>query len=65
MKAYIDDILVKSKSRRDHLDNLQEVFYLMRQHRLRLNPAKCAFRVSLGNFLGFLVSQRGIEMAPG
>ena len=36
----------------------------MRKHRLRLNQAKCAFGVGLGKFLGFLVSQRGIEMAP-
>ena len=32
---------------------------------LWLNPAKCTFAVSFGNFLGFLVCQRGIEMAPG
>ena len=56
MEAYIDDLLVKSKSRKDHIAHLQDVFQLMRLHRLRLNLDKCAFRVRFGNFLGFLVS---------
>ena len=63
MEAYIDNMLVKSKSRENHFTHLQEVFQLMRLHHLRLNPDKCAFRVESGNFLKFLVSRRGIEMA--
>ncbi|XP_075494140.1 uncharacterized protein LOC142531771 [Primulina tabacum] len=34
----------------------------MRQHNLKLNPLKCAFDVQAGNFLGFLVHQRGVEV---
>ena len=64
IEAYIDDMLVKSKSRDDHLSHLRDVFWLMRLHILRLNPDKCAFGVESGHFLGFLVSQRGIKMAP-
>ena len=64
MEVYIDDMLVKSKSREDHMAHLREAFQLMRLHHLRLNPDKCTFG-RIGNFLGFLVSQRGIEMAPG
>ena len=63
MEAYIDDMLVISKSREYHIDHLRGPFQLMRLHRLHLNPDKCAFRVGSGNFLGFLVSQSGIEMA--
>ena len=58
VEAYIYHILVKSKAREDHLDHLREAFGLVRQHRLRLNLAKCAFGVSSGNFLGFLESER-------
>ena len=65
VEVYIDDILVKSRSGRDHLTHLHEAFYLLRQHRLWMNPTKCSFAVSSGNFLGFLVFQWGIEMAPG
>ena len=63
MEAYIDDMLVKSKSREDHLSHLRDAFQLMWLYHLRLNPGKCSFGVGYGNFLGFLVSQRGSEMA--
>ena len=62
MESYID-MLVKSKSRVNHIAHLRDAFRLMRLHRSLLNPDKCAFRVGYGNFLGFLVSQRGIEMS--
>ena len=63
--AYINDILVKSKARRDHLNYLKEAFTLLRRHQLQLNPAKCAFKVGSSNFLGFLIRQKGIKIAPG
>ena len=50
MRAYIDDMLVKSKSQEDHLAHLRVAFQLMGSHRLRLNPGKCAFRVRIENF---------------
>ncbi|XP_075649645.1 putative mitochondrial protein AtMg00860 [Castanea sativa] len=31
---------------------------------MKLNPSKCAFGVTVGKFLGFMVSQRGIEVNP-
>ena len=65
MEAYIDDMMVKSKSWEDHFYHLRDAFQLMRLHHLRLNLEKCTFGVGSGNFLRFLVSQRGIKMAPG
>ena len=62
VEVYIDDVVVKSTSRRTHLDDLRQAFLRMRQHHLKMNPAKCAFDVSAGNFLGFLVHHRGIEI---
>ena len=61
MEVYIDDMLVKSQNERRHLDDLQETFDTLRQYHMKLNPSKCAFRVSSGKFLGFMVSHRGIE----
>ena len=58
------NILVKSKEKENHLDNLKETFNTLRQYSMKLNPAKYAFRVSSGTFLGFMVSQRGIEANP-
>ena len=52
MEAYIDDMLVKSKERPDHMKHLQETFELLCTYGMKLNPLKCAFRVSLRKFFG-------------
>ena len=54
-------MLVKSRRNEDHLDNLRETFDTFRSYNMKLNLGKCAFRVTVGKFLGFMVSQRGIE----
>nr|CAN76815.1 hypothetical protein VITISV_044116 [Vitis vinifera] len=64
VEVYIDDIVVKSKTREQHILHLQEVFHLLRRYGMKLNPSKCAFGVSAGKFLGFMVSQKGIEVSP-
>ena len=64
VEVYVDDMLVKSQDEGKHLDDLQETFDTLRQYNIRLNPSKCAFEVSLGKFLGFMVSHRGIEANP-
>ena len=61
MEFYIDDMLVKSKERSDHAGYLQEAFELLRAYDMKLNPSKYTFGVSAGRFLGFMVTQRGIE----
>uniref|UniRef100_A0A2N9G1P7 Uncharacterized protein n=1 Tax=Fagus sylvatica TaxID=28930 RepID=A0A2N9G1P7_FAGSY len=48
----------------NHLEDLEETFKTLRQYRMKLNPSKCVFGVSSGKFLGFMVSQRGIEANP-
>ena len=57
-------MLVKSKERPDHATHLQETFELLKAYGMKLNPSKCAFGVSAGWFLGFMVAQRGIEANP-
>jgi hypothetical protein len=62
--TYVDDIVVTSKNKEDHLANLAETFANMRDARLRLNPKKCVFGVRQGKILGYLVSHQGIEANP-
>jgi hypothetical protein len=62
--TYVDDIVVASRSKEDHLADLAERFANMRDARLRLNPEKCVFGVRQGEKLGYLVSHRGIEANP-
>ena len=64
MEVYIDDMLVKSKQCPDHTAHLQQTFDLLREYGMKLNPLKCAFGVSSGRFLGFMVTQREIEANP-
>ena len=64
VQVYVDDMLVKSRRKEDHLDDLREMFDTLRSYNMRLNPSKCTFGVMVGKFLGFMVSQRGIEANP-
>jgi hypothetical protein len=61
VEVYVDDMLVKSQKVISHLADLEETFNTLRRYQMKLNPAKCAFGVSSGKFLGFMVSSRGIE----
>ena len=58
----MDDIVVKSRRREDHVKVLRKVFERCRLFKLRMNPQKCAFGVSVRKFLGFLVYSRGIDV---
>lgn len=64
VEVYVDDLLVKSVRANRHIEDLRETFWILRKYNMKLNPAKCAFGVSSGKFLGFMVSQRGIEANP-
>ncbi|KAL0411800.1 UNVERIFIED_CONTAM: Transposon Tf2-12 polyprotein [Sesamum latifolium] len=62
VECYVDDLVVKSKKREDHLYDLRKVFERLRRYQLKMNPSKCAFGVTSGKFLGFIVRQRDIEI---
>ena len=64
IEVYVDDMLIKSKEEEDHLDDLKDTFNTLRQYCMKLNLSKCAFEVSSGKFISFMVSQRGIEGNP-
>jgi len=62
VEIYIDDVVVKSVDFIKHLANLLKILECTRKHGLKMNPNKCAFCVLAGQFLGFMVHQRGIEV---
>ncbi|PKI45450.1 hypothetical protein CRG98_034157 [Punica granatum] len=64
IEVYVDDMIAKSKEGEDHLVNLKRLFDGLRKYKLRLNPAKCTFGVKSGKLLGFVVSEKGIEVDP-
>ena len=64
VEVYVDDIIAKSVTEEEHIVNLQKLFERLRKFKLKLNPAKCTFGVRSGKLLGFIVSQKGIEVDP-
>ena len=64
VEAYVDDMIVKSKDEGSHTINLRKFFESIKEYKLKLNPQKCTFGVIAGKLLGFLVSDRGIEVVP-
>ena len=64
MEVYIYDMLVKSATAKLHIVHLSEAFQILREYNMKLNPAKYAFGVSAGKFLGFIVNNLGIEENP-
>ena len=64
VQVYVDDMLVKSVREDNYLSDLQVTFDTLRSYNMKLNPSKCVFGVTAGKFLGFMVSQRGIEVNP-
>ena len=61
MEVYIDDMLVKSTTTELRIAHMVEEFLILKEYNMKLNPAKCAFRVSARKFLSFIVNNRGIE----
>ena len=64
IEVYVDDMVVKSKVVSEHVEDLTNIFEILRKHKLRLNASKCSFVVGLGKFLGYMVTHRGIEVNP-
>jgi hypothetical protein len=61
VEIYIDDVVVKSEGYKEHLADLRKILECTRKHGLKMNLNKYAFGVLAGQFLGFMIHQRGIE----
>jgi hypothetical protein len=64
MEVYIDDIVIKSAEFGSHITDLRKAFDKICRYGLKMNPHKCAFGVSAGKFLGFIIHEHGIEIDP-
>ena len=64
IEVYIDDMVVKSKVVSKHVGDLRDIFEILRRHKLRFNASKCSFGVGSGKFLGYMVTNCGIEVNP-
>ena len=64
IEVYIDDMVVKSKVESENINDLGDIFEILRRHKLCLNAAKCSFGVGLGKFLGYMVTYCRIGVDP-
>ena len=64
VQAYVDDMVVTSQEKSKHVADLEELFTTIAKFKLKLNPEKCIFGVEARKFLGFLLTERGIEANP-
>jgi hypothetical protein len=64
MDGYIDNMLVKSMIFKQHLLNLEEIFFVLNHYQMKLNPFKDIFTIKRGKLLGFLMINRGIKPNP-
>ena len=64
IEVHIDDMVVKSKVESEHINDLGDIFEILRRHKLCLNATKCSFGVGLGKFLGYMVTHHEIEVDP-
>ena len=64
VEVYVDDMIIKSKEREGHIPALRAFFEKLQQYTIRLNPHKCVFGVTKWMLLGYIVSEKGIEVNP-
>ncbi|KAG8503936.1 hypothetical protein CXB51_002220 [Gossypium anomalum] len=62
IEVYVDDMIAKSQTEKEHIEVLRRLFLRLRKFQLKLNPAKCTFGARSGKLLGFVVSEKGIEV---
>ena len=57
-------MIARSQTEEEHLDHLHKLFDRLKLYKLRLNPNKCTFGVRSSKLLGFIVSDKGIQVDP-
>ena len=61
---YMDDILVFSKDKKQHQEQVKRILEKLRQHQLSLKAEKCYFDKEEIDFLGLIITEKGIQMDP-
>ena len=64
IEVYVDYMIARSQTEEEHLDHLQKLFDRLKTYKLRLNSNKRTFRVRSGKLIGFIVSDKGIQVDP-
>lgn len=60
LEVYVNDVLIKTRKKLNHVKDLEETFESIRKFNMRLKPNKCTFRVQVRKFIGFMITHLGI-----
>ncbi|XP_071712963.1 uncharacterized protein [Rutidosis leptorrhynchoides] len=64
LEAFVDDLVIKSTTQERIIDDMRETFDTLRRINMKLNPLRCSFGETEGKFLGYLVTEQGIQANP-
>nr|GEZ22735.1 reverse transcriptase domain-containing protein [Tanacetum cinerariifolium] len=64
LKVYMDDLVIKSRMKKEVIRDTEETFKTLRKKNMKLNPKKCAFGMREGTFLGYKVDAGGLRVSP-
>ncbi|GJW85845.1 reverse transcriptase domain-containing protein [Tanacetum coccineum] len=64
IKIYVDDMVIKSKNKSNLISDIAKNFDTLRKANMKLNPRKCTFGVEAGQFLGYMITNEGIQANP-
>ncbi|GJS03160.1 reverse transcriptase domain-containing protein [Tanacetum coccineum] len=62
LEVYVDDIVIKSRTKEEIVRDIEETFKTLREINMKLNPKKCTFMVEEGMFLGYKVNSKGLKV---
>ena len=62
VELYVEDLVIKSRKRNNHVEDLRQVFNQLRWYQFKMNPLKYAFKVISPKFLGFVMCHQDIEI---
>nr|GEU90864.1 reverse transcriptase domain-containing protein [Tanacetum cinerariifolium] len=63
LEVYVDDLVIKSRTKKEVIRDAQETFKTLRKINMKLNPKKCAFGMREGTFLGYKVDADGLRVS--
>ncbi|GKA16067.1 reverse transcriptase domain-containing protein [Tanacetum coccineum] len=64
LEVYVDDLIIKSRTKREVIRDIEETFKTLREINMKLNPKKCTFGMREDTFLGYKVNADGLKVCP-
>ncbi|GJU23142.1 reverse transcriptase domain-containing protein [Tanacetum coccineum] len=62
LKVYVDDIVIKSRTEKEIIRDMEETFRTIQEINMKVNPKKCTFGMREGMFLGYKVYANGLKV---